>query len=198
MAAFVETPVRAMLAGAFALLAGCATPQYQTTVRFVPPADAAGRACVEACEAKKAACQAGCQARYTACAKGLDAEAEAHYTEALKQYETDLKRYAAALRRYEMDLRFDGLHAWPYYGYPYRHFHGFGPWPRPWYPPPPEPAMPTREGVRAQLEKTRCQADCGCLPAYDACYTGCGGQRIPETVCIKNCPPENQTSGGRL
>lgn len=189
MAAFVETPVRTMLAGALALLAGCATPQYQTTVRFVPPADAAGRACVEGCEAKKAACQAGCQARFAACAKGLDAQVDSAYADALKQYEAELKRYADALRRYEMDLRFDWFYAWPY-AYPYRHPYVFGPWPRPSYPLPREPAMPTREDVRAQLEKTRCQADCGCLPAYDACYTGCGGQRISETVCVKNCPPE--------
>lgn len=188
MAAIFAFPVRMILAGAFALLAGCATPQYQTTVRFVPPTDAAGRACVEGCAAKKATCQADCQASFAACAKGLDAEVEARYTEALKQYEIDLKRYATALRRYEMDLRFDWFHAWPY-AYPYRHPYWFGPWPRPSYPPPPEPVMPTREGVRAQLEKTRCQADCGCLPTYDACYTGCGGQRLSETVCVKDCPP---------
>ncbi len=47
--------------------------------------------------------------------------------------------------------------------------------------------MPTREGVKAALEKTKCQADCGCLSAYDTCYVSCGGKRIPETVCIKNC-----------
>ncbi len=29
-----------------------------------------------------------------------------------------------------------------------------------------------------------------CLPAYDACFLGCGGQRVSETVCIRNCPPE--------
>lgn len=189
MSAIFGSPVRLALAGAFALLAGCATPQYQTTVRFVPPPDAAGRACVEGCEAKKTACQADCSERFTACAKGLDARVEAGYVEALKQYETDLKRYAAALRRYEMDLRFDWFHAWPY-RHPYRYPYWFDPWPTPRYPPPPEPNPPTREGVRTQLEKTHCQADCGCLPAYDACYTGCGGQRIQETVCVKNCPPE--------
>lgn len=183
-----SSPARFALAGAFALLAGCATPQYQTTVRFVPPADAAGRACIQQCETQKTACQADCQARYTACAKGLDAEVETRYTEALRQYETELKRYAAALRHYELELRLEWLHSWPH-RHPYHPFGWWDPWPGPAYPPPDEPTMPTREGVRATLEKTRCQADCGCLPAYDACYTGCGGQRISETVCVKNCPP---------
>lgn len=187
-ASLIQTAYLA-LAGAFALLAGCATPQYQTTVRLVPPTDAAGRACVQDCETKKAACQTDCQARYAACAKGLDAQVEARYAEALKQYEIDLKHYAAALRRYEMDLRFQWVNVWPW-GYPYRYPYWYDPWPAPAYPPPPAPKMPTREAVRAQLEKTHCQDDCGCLPAYDACYTGCGGQRISETVCVKNCPPQ--------
>jgi hypothetical protein len=185
-------PVWFALAGAFALLAGCATPQYQTTVRFVPPADSAGQACIAACEANKTACQADCQTRYTACAKNLDPDVEKRYVEDLKQYEVDLKRYAAALRRYELDLRLDWFHAWPYRYHPYWPYYGYG-WGPGWstsaYPPPDQPDMPTREGVRAELEETHCQADCGCLPAYDTCYVGCGGQRITETVCVKNCPP---------
>lgn len=176
-------------AGAVALATGCATPQYQTTVRFVPPTDAAGQACIARCEATKTACQADCQARYAACAKELDPEVETRYGEALKKYETDLKQYAVALRRYELDLRLDWYRAWPY-RHPYWPYYGWGAWwPGPAYPPPVQPAMPTREGVRAGLEKTRCRADCGCLPAYDACYVGCGGQRITETRCVKDCPP---------
>jgi hypothetical protein len=50
--------------------------------------------------------------------------------------------------------------------------------------------MPTRESVRAQLEKTQCKDDCGCLPAYDTCFVGCGGQRVTETLCVTNCPKE--------
>jgi hypothetical protein len=170
-----------------AALAGCATPQYQTEIHLIPPTDAAGRACVEGCDARKTACQTDCQARYQACTKSLEPQVEARYAEALKQYELDLKRYAAALRYYEMQLRFDWLDSYPYaYPYPY----GWGPWPRSYFPPPyREPEMPTRAGVRAKLEKTSCQADCGCLPAYDTCFVGCGGQRQTQTFCIKNCPP---------
>jgi hypothetical protein len=168
------------------LLAGCATPQYQTTVRMIPPAEAQGRVCVQTCEAKKTACQNDCQSRYQACAKSLEPQLEARYAEALKQYELELKRYASALRYYEMQLHFEWTNSfrhpyWPYW---------WNPWPRPYFPPPyPKLEMPTRESVRAQLETSNCQADCGCLPAYDACYVGCGGQIVSETVCIKNCPP---------
>ena len=169
-----------------AALAGCATPQYQTTVRLIPPADAQGRACVADCEARKNACQADCQARYQACVKNIEPQVEARYAEALKQYELELKQYAAALRHYEMQLRFEWL-----YSYPFRHPYWWDPWPGMYFPPPyREPMMPTRDGVRARLAAEHCQDDCGCLPAYDACFVGCGGQRVSETVCIRNCPPE--------
>lgn len=169
-------------------LAGCATPQYQSSVRLVPPADAQGLACVQDCETRKTACQADCRARFQACAKALEPQAEARYLEALKQYELDLKRYAAALRHYEMQLHFDWM-----YGFPYGHPYWWDAWPAPYFPPPyAVPTMPTREGVTAQLEQTSCDADCGCLPAYDSCFVGCGGQRIVEKVCVRNCPPEGR------
>ncbi|MGE5320616.1 MAG: hypothetical protein ACM3KD_10575 [Hyphomicrobiaceae bacterium] len=168
----------------FSILAGCATPQYQTTVHLIPPDDAQGRACVQNCDAGKTACQSTCQTRYQACAKALAPQVEPRYLEALQQYELELKRYAAALRQYEMQMRFDWMNRYPFQPY------WWDPWRGPYYPPPyPEPEMPTREGVRAQLEKSECKADCGCLPAYDTCFVGCGGQRVTETVCVKNCPP---------
>ena len=115
--------------------------------------------------------------------KALDPQVEARYAEALKRYELELKQYAAALRHYEMQMRFEWMNRYPFQPY------WWDPWPGPYYPPPyPEPDMPTRESVRAQLEKSECKADCGCLPAYDTCFVGCGGQRITETVCIRNCP----------
>lgn len=175
------------IVASLAALAGCTTPQYQTSVRLIPPADAQGRECVEGCEAQKNACQSDCKIRYQACVKDIEPQVEARYLEALTQYETDLKQYAAALRHYEMQLQFDWLNS---YHYPYHHPYGWHPWPRPYYPfPYREPAMPTRESVRENLEKTNCQSDCSCLPAYDTCFVGCGGQRLSETVCVKDCPP---------
>lgn len=170
----------------FVALAGCATPQYQTSVRLIPPSDAQGLACVQDCEARKVTCQAECQTRYQACAKAIEPQVEARYNDALKQYERDLRQYAAALRHYEMELRFEWL-----YNYPYRQPFWWDPWPRSYFPPSyREPVMPTRDRVRAQLEAAQCQADCGCLSSYDGCFVSCGGQRVTETVCIKNCPPD--------
>jgi len=167
-----------------AVMAGCATPQYQTTVHLIPPVDVQGRACVQACESNKIACQADCQTRYQACERAVEPQVEARYIEALNQYELNLRHYAAELRHYELQLHFGWMRSYPYYG-----FFGWGPWP--YIPPPyPPPPIPTREGVRAQLVKANCQDDCGCLPAYDAYFLGCGGQRVIEPVCIKNCPPE--------
>ncbi|AAZ96634.1 hypothetical protein Tbd_0681 [Thiobacillus denitrificans ATCC 25259] len=167
-------------------VSGCATPRYQTTFRLIPPPDAAGRACVERCDATQAACQTTCKTRYEACAKAVAPQVEARYGEALEQYALELKRYASALRRYEIRLHFDWMHS-----YPYRHYppYWWDPWPGPYFPPPfAEPVMPTRESVRAELEKKQCEDDCGCLPAYDSCFLGCGGQRVSETVCVENCP----------
>jgi hypothetical protein len=180
----MHLPVLSLVLALFAVIAGCATPQYQTTVRLVAPTDAQGLACVQDCEAKKITCQTDCQTRYQDCVKGLEPQVEVRYAEALKQYELDLKQYAAALRHYEMQLRFDWFNS-----YPFRHPYWWDPWPWPYFPPPyREPVMPSRDSVRAQLAKSSCQEDCGCLPAYDACFVGCGGQRVSETLCIKNCP----------
>jgi len=180
----------------FAVLAGCAAPQYQTNVSLIPPVDAAGRACVQACETGKEtgklACQADCQSRFRACAESIEPQVEARYTEALSQFENDLGQYVAALRSYEVQLSFAWMNSYPFYPYGWGMWGEpwLGPWPGMYYPPPyPVPTMPTRAEVRALLEKENCQADCGCQPAYDACFVGCGGQRITETVCIKNCPP---------
>lgn len=182
-------PKLSLIAGM--LLAGCATPVYQTNVQLIPPADVAGRNCVADCEAKRTLCQNDCRVRYEACAKDVEPQVEARYVEALAQYEADLRRYAAALRHYEMELHFSWVHSYPY-AYPWG-WGGWGwyPWPVPMYfPPYPAPALPTRDGVRARLIDTSCQADCGCLPAFDACYVGCGGQILKETVCVKHCPPQ--------
>jgi len=167
-----------------AVMAGCATPQYQTTVRLIPPADAEGRACVQDCEARKIECHADCQTRLQACAIAVEPQVETRYAEALKLYELELRQYAAELRYYELQLHFGWMYSYPYYPY------GWYPWHGPIFPPPyREPVMPTRDSVRAQLIKLNCQEDCGCLLAYETCFIGCGGQRVSETVCIKNCPP---------
>ncbi|HEY9098306.1 MAG TPA: hypothetical protein VIN38_05485 [Thiobacillus sp.] len=167
-----------------AAMAGCATPQYQTTVRLIPPASEQGRACAQTCEAQKTTCQSDCKQRFQACARDIEPQVEARYAELLKQYENELKQYAAALRHYEMQLQFEWFNHYPYRR-PY--------WRDPWlqhrglflYH---EPVMPTRASVQTRLEQESCQSDCSCLPAYDTCYVGCGGQRLVETLCIKNCP----------
>jgi hypothetical protein len=173
--------------GAAGMLAmvGCATPQYQTVYRYEPPADAQGVACAQGCEAQKETCQAECRARYQACQKDIEPLVETRYLQALKQYEHELRQYALLLRQYEMQQWL----FWPHdYYWPHHHRYFAYPWPGPYFPPPYlNPVMPTREVARAALEKEKCQADCGCLPAYDSCYVSCGGKRIAETVCIRHC-----------
>ena len=122
------------------LLAGCATPQYQTITHLIPPVDKQGQACVNHCEAGKTACQSDCQRRYQACAQAIEPQVEPRYVEALKRYELDLRQYAAALHHYEIQLQFGWMSSYPYF-YPYPYW--WGPWPGPYFPPPhPEPVMP--------------------------------------------------------
>lgn len=165
-------------------LSGCATPQYQTVYRYEPPADAKGLACLQGCEQQKESCQTDCKAQYQACQKEIEPLVEERYLQALKEYENDLRHYALTLRQYEIQQWL----FWPYDYWPHHRGYYAYPWPGLYLPPPHlAPVMPTREGVRGKLEKEKCEADCGCLSGYDTCYFSCGGKRIPETVCIKNC-----------
>jgi len=176
----------------FTVVAGCAAPQYQTNVSLIPPADSSGRACVQSCETRKLACQADCLGRFRVCSERIEPQVEARYTEALSQFENDLGQYVAALRSYEVQLSLAWMNSYAAYPYGWGTWRGpwLGPWPGMYYPPPyPVPTMPTRAAVRAQLEEQNCQEDCGCVPAFDGCFVGCGGQRLTETVCIRNCPP---------
>lgn len=187
--------VWSLAVGGVMLLAGCATPQYQTVYRYELPADAQGQACVQVCEQKKEACQAECKARYQACQKDIEPLVEERYRQALERYENELRQYALALKQYEIQ---QWLY-WPYDYWYWPHHRGYYvyPWPGPYLPPPyPGPVMPTRESIRAALEKEKCQADCGCLAAYDTCYVNCGGRRIAETVCIRNCKPVDPSRAG--
>ncbi len=182
--AIQRRPFLSFLLLATGWLAGCATPQYQTVYRYDPPADPQGLACLQGCEQQKETCQADCKSRYQSCQKDIEPLVEERYLQALKQYENDLRRYAYSIRQYELQ---QWLY-WPYEHWPHYRGHYVYTWPGPYFPPPYlAPVMPTREGVRARLEKEKCQAYCGCLPAYDSCYVSCGGKRTPEAVCIKNC-----------
>lgn len=167
------------------MVAGCASLQLQTRVRLLPPTDAAGLACVNQCDGQLKQCQSACKQRQQACTQTLDPQIEARHAEALKQYAADLQRYAMALRHAELQMRLEWLHR-----HPFRHPHAdlwWEPWPRYGFPYA-EPIPPSREAIRAELEQSACPSDCGCLPAFDTCFTGCGGKRITETVCVANCP----------
>lgn len=176
---------------AFAVV-GCATPRYQTVLRYEPPADVAGQVCLKGCEQVQTRCSTDCQANWQACTARVEPQVEARYAQALDQYAQDLRHYQRQLDRYEWDL-------WLSWG----HGQNGGMWNSPWhslwlYPPwpvyafnpdPPDP-QPTRENAREALYREKCQVDCGCQTSYDDCFLGCGGRKIPETRCLANCPAE--------
>jgi hypothetical protein len=186
----MNTPARVILA--VLMLGGCATPLYQTSYRYEPPSDPAGVACVARCNETRADCAARCEAAFEACRQRIEPQVAARYDAALQRYADALDRYAAQLRHYELELWMNWASGpWGfgpgYYGpWPY----GYG-WPGAYpFAPPAPPVKPTREAIRAELEREQCRADCGCQSAYDDCFVACGGRRVVETRCIAHCPQQ--------
>lgn len=168
-------------------LAACASgPRYQSTYRYEPPTDAAGRACLEKCEHQMTACRDQCATKTQACLKDLEPLVDERYNAAMNRYGIALDRYRQELIQYEFYLSM----SWGYPS-PWRHP---GMWPyasfaMPYYFPPSPPANPSRSAVFERLRLERCDVDCGCQSIYDACFLACGGKKIPVTRCISNCPP---------
>ncbi|MDD4882282.1 MAG: hypothetical protein PHR30_04325 [Gallionellaceae bacterium] len=169
---------RAMLA-TLVLLAACASPRYQTAYRYEPPADPAAAPCLEQCALAQRDCQSRCSEAHQACLKTIEPGVESAYAEALKRYAGDLDRYRSDLDRYRFNL-------WLGWGHGYW---GYDPWP-PYYMSMITATPPSREVIRNQLAREKCDADCGCLGRHDACFIGCGGSKVEETRCIANCPPQ--------
>lgn len=162
-----------------ALLAGCASPRYQTVYRYEPPADADARPCLDKCEAALSACQSRCGETRQACLKTLDDEVEQAYAAALRRYAASLDLYRLELERYRFNL-------WLGWGHGYW---GYEPWPS-YYVPMMAPVPPSREAIRDRLAREKCDTDCGCQGRHEACFIGCGGRKVEEKRCIANCPPE--------
>lgn len=165
-------------------LSACVSPRYQTTYRYDPPSDPAGRACLAQCEPQLASCQNQCAVKHQACIKSIEPQVEARFEQSVQQYQRDLQFYEYAYDQYQR--RF----AWGYHRYHPR----FGGWPyysglESTFPPTP-PFKPSRELIAATITQQQCDRDCGCQPIYDACFLGCGGAKTPEVKCVANCPPE--------
>lgn len=179
--------MRALILGVVVIgLAGCAspTPRYQSVYRYEPPADSAGRACLEKCGQKMGACQQRCTADYQACLAGIEPLVEGRYNEAIKRYAVELERYRWELERYQLYLSLS-------WHDPFWYDRGFyHPRPDPFYFPPVAPKAVSRDEEFARLRKEKCEVECGCQPIYDACFLACGGKRIPEVKCIADCPGE--------
>ena len=182
----------AALAGLALLLAGCAGPRYATEVRYIPPTGEAGQACLKGCHTDMRACQADCQSRREACIANIGPQVDAAFDQALRQYEAERRVYMRERQFYQLDRSLHiGFHRDPfYYGYP-------APF---WYTdryfddPPVPPEAPSRAAIREQVIDEQCNIDCGCQPAFDQCYVGCGGQVERRVVCIENCDGEAPVS----
>ena len=164
------------------LLAGCATPRYQTAYRYEPPTDMAGQTALQKCTLKLETCQTQCTITTQSCLKEIEPVVDMRTAEALKQYEAELPHYRLARQYYDLamsmnrgynsigyDARFD--HLGTYYA-----------------PPPVPPKKPERHAIFEQVRHEKCEINCGCQALYDACFIAVGGKKIPEVQCIANCP----------
>ncbi len=119
-------------------LAACASgPRYQSTYRYEPPTDAAGRACLEECEHQMTACRDQCATKTQACLKDLEPLVDERYNAAMNRYGIALDCYRQELVQYELYLSMS-------WGYPSPWWHP-GMWPyasfaMPYYFPPSPPA----------------------------------------------------------
>lgn len=166
-------------------LTACAGPRYQTVQRYEPPADAAGRACLDRCREQQTFCQGRCSDDYQACMRRVEPLVQERYADALKEYGAELDRYWWDLRHYEMQL-------WQYRGRPNP---WYAPWPNYYWPGPyaypyPQPLRPSRQALLNEIRLEHCNRDCGCTGDYDACFLTCGGRKVTETRCIANCPDD--------
>lgn len=173
-------------------LAGCASPQYATEVRYLPPATEAGQSCLRGCQTDMQACQADCQSRRQSCIAGIQPQVDAAFDQALRQYEAERRVYMRERQYYQLDRAMQfGLYRDPfYYGYPA----SFWFTDRFYDDPPIPPEAPSREAIRAAVIDQECNIDCGCQAAFDQCYVGCGGQVERRVVCVENCDGEAPVS----
>lgn len=174
-----------VLAAALVMVGGCATPRYETTYRYEPPASVESLACLKGCEATLNTCRTDCQTAWQACTERVEPLVDEQYAKALKEYADDLRYYSRMLERYQWDV-------WMDWDFAYRGL-WYSPWPyRPWpgyaHLPIAPGDPPTKEAVRDHLRKGQCKDDCACQPKYDTCFQGCGGKVVTETRCVANCP----------
>lgn len=47
--------------------------------------------------------------------------------------------------------------------------------------------QPVQQSLNDFYDDSSCQTDCGCGDNYNTCFTSCGGQIIPQTVCVAFC-----------
>ncbi|MFW6342585.1 MAG: hypothetical protein ACOC00_06150 [Halothiobacillaceae bacterium] len=159
------------------LLAACASPRYETSVSYLPPADEAGRACIAECSEALTACQDDCAARWATCRESVEPQARQRFEEAVHRYEGAREQYETDRLFYEINRNLSW--GWGYGGRPFGWMDAFDA--------PVPPAAPSLDEIRARLVVARCDARCACQARYEQCFLGCGGRIDRSTRCVANC-----------
>ncbi|WP_457680218.1 hypothetical protein [Thermovibrio sp.] len=194
---------RALALASLLLVAGCGGPEFAVSYRYVPPKD--NSKCLARCEADYSSCRLSCQKKRQECLSKVRQEAVKVYSKELSAYNNALVAYQKSYSNYQKELlEWNNNYRHLYKDYLY--FKKACKKTKDFYAcqrrdeleealqtlnevkptSPVRPKKPSLEGIVRELSAS-CPSDCGCKESYDACFTSCGGQIIPEKFCVRNC-----------
>ncbi len=187
----------------FLLLVSCGGPEFAVSYRYIPPKD--NLSCLEKCQEEFSNCQLECSKKRNRCLEKAREEAQKLYQRELEVYQKEITAYNRDYTSYQRRLlEWNRNYRSLYRDYLY--FKKACKKSKDYFAcnrkeeleealetlnqvkpqPPTKPSRPSLSSMVSKLALT-CPTNCGCKEKYNACYTSCGGQIIPERICVRNC-----------
>lgn len=193
-----------LMLGILLLFTGCG-PRYIIKNQYIPPVGGISKGCLDNCSSIRNSCQVQCQRQHQYCLDDAYGRAKAVEQDELRAYDMAYSRYLMDFSHFKNDF-----HNWERdyndYSRDYDHYryqcerekdryacekrdeianrlkHLKKDKPRePWV-----PVKPSFEQILV-TQQSACNTSCGCDESYDGCFVGCGGQVIPQKICVENC-----------
>ncbi len=194
---------RALCLPLILLTFSCGGPEFSISYRYIPPKNNGN--CLEKCQEEFSNCQLECSKKRNGCLEKVRLEAQKLYQKELEIYQREISAYNKDYTTYQRRLlewnrNYRNLYR------DYLYFKKACKKSRDYFAcnrkeeleealetlnqvkpqPPVKPNRPSFSSIVNRLSLT-CPTECGCKEEYNTCYTSCGGQIIPERICVKNC-----------